>query len=220
MRKPREKIKLDTKKVTLGQYDCSDDPSVVGEFETMWIKHSKYANAIGSFIISFSELENLVNNDLATAINERSQEPGYRIIKYLGFRDKINLLKDDYSTFIKHLKSKQDKIRLLSESKIIYDKLCELSEFRNKVAHANWESLDLSGFVRTKIIENKDDVGIQFEKIKMTPGVLIKFRKQNDAVANKLAQFRDKVLSAYNREDIKNYLRMEKIKNKALEKVK
>jgi hypothetical protein len=69
------------------------------------------------------------------------------------------------------------------------------------VAHAHWHSLDLSGFVRTKIIENKDDAGIQFEKVKMTPGVLVKFRKQNESLANKLATFRDKVWNVHNLED-------------------
>jgi hypothetical protein len=196
MRKPKEKIKLDTKKVTLGQYDCFDDIDVDGEFETIENQHAKYASAIGSFIISFSELEDTVNNDLATAINERGHEPGYRIIKYLSFRDKINLLNDDYSMLIKFLDSKSTKARLLAELKIIYNKLCELSEFRNKIAHANWQSLDSSGFVRTKIVENKDDIGIQFEKVKMTPGVLVKFRKQNEAISNKLELFREKVWNA------------------------
>ena len=105
MRKPKEKIKLDIKKINLGQYDCSDDTEVIGEFETIENQHAKYANSIGSFIISFSQLEDTVDNDLATAINERAHEPGYRIIKFLSFRDKINLLKDDYSSHIKYLES-------------------------------------------------------------------------------------------------------------------
>lgn len=215
MRKPNEKIELNTKRVTLGQYDCSDEVEVVGEFETIENQHSKYANSIGSFIISFSELEDTVNNDLATAINEGAHDPGYRIIKYLNFRNKINLLNDDYSMSIKFLESKSTKKRLLFELKTIYNKLSELNEFRNKVAHANWQSLDLSGFVRTKIVESKDEndnAGIQFEKVKMTPGVLIKFRKQNESMSNKLGLFREKVWNSHNREERRRYIKMEKTK--------
>ena len=214
MRKPKEKIKLEIKKVDLGQYGESENKTVVGEFETIENQHTKYSNAIGSFIISFAELEHAVDNDLATAINERAHEPGYRVIKYLSFRDKINLLKDDYSAHIKYLESPSSKLRLLAELKVIYDKLCELSEFRNKVAHANWHSLDLSGFVRTKIVENKDDIGIQFEKVKMTPGVLIKFRKQNESLSNKLFLFREKVWDTHNQEDIKRWRKNEKLNKK------
>lgn len=214
MRKPKERIKLETKRVYLAQYGGTEDETVEGEFETIANQHAKYASSIGSFVISFSELEDTVDNDLATAISDRTHEPGYRIIKYLSFRDKINLLNDDYSAFIKFLESKSSKTRLLAELKIIYNKLCELSEFRNKVAHANWLSLDTSGFVRTKIVENRDDIGMQLEKVKMTPGVLVKFRKQNEALSNKLSLFRDKVWDAHNRDDRRRYLRMEALKKK------
>lgn len=212
MRNPKERIKLYTKRVYLAQYGGAEDETVEGEFETITNQHAKYAISIGSFIISFSELEDTVDNDLATAISNRAHEPGYRIIKYLSFRDKINLLNDDYSAFIKHIESKSSKIRLLDELKIIYNKLCELSEFRNKVAHANWLSLDKSGFVRTKIVENRDDIGMQLEKVKMTPGVLVKFRKQNEALSNKLSLFRDKIWDAHNREGRRRHLRMEILK--------
>ena len=216
MRKPKEKIKLDIKKINLGQYDCSDDTEVIGEFETIENQHAKYANSIGSFIISFSQLEDTVDNDLATAINERAHEPGYRIIKFLSFRDKINLLKDDYSSHIKYLESVLEKNRLLSELEIIYNKLCELSEFRNKVAHANWQSLDLAGFVRTKIIENKEDSGLQFVKIKMIPGVLVKFRKQNESLSNRLSSYREKVWEAHRKEEYRRYRKNELLKKKVV----
>lgn len=214
MRKPKERIKLETKKVSLAQYGGTEDDTVVGEFETIENQHAKYASAIGSFIISFAELEHAVDDEVATAINERAHEPGYRIIKYLTFRDKINFLNDHYSAYIKFLESKTAKVRLLAELKMIYNKLCELSEFRNKVAHADWLSLDTSGFVRTKIVENRDDIGMQLEKVKMTPGVLVKFRKQNEALVNKMDSFREKVWNAHNREDAIRYRRMEALKKK------
>ena len=214
MRNPKEKIRLETKRVYIGQYGGSEDDSVVGEFETIENQHKKYSSAVGSFIISFAQLEDSVDNDLATAINERMHEPGYRIIKYLSFRDKINLLNDDYVAFIKYCISGSNKIRLLAENKVIHDKLCELSEFRNKVVHANWQSLDSSGYVRTKIVENKDDIGMEFEKVKMTPGVLIKFRKQNEALANRLGLFRERVWDTNNRESARMYRKTESLKRK------
>ena len=85
------------------------------------------------------------------------------------------------------------KEKMLNELNNIYKKLCELSEFRNKVAHADWQSLDKSGFVRTKIVEDKNNVGMQLEKVKMTPGILIKFRRQNEALSKKIDIFRDKI---------------------------
>lgn len=212
MRKPKEKILLETKRIDLGQYGESEDDTVIGEFETIENQHAKYSSAIGSLVLSFSELENTLDNDLATAINERAHEPGYRIIKFLKFRDKINLLKDDYSAHIKYLESSLQKERLLGELEIIYNKLCELSEFRNKVAHANWSSLDHSGFVRTKIIENKEDPGLQFIKIKMTPGVLVKFRKQNESLSNRLSIYREKVWEAHRKEAYQRYRKNELFK--------
>jgi hypothetical protein len=200
MRKPKEKIKLETKKVYLGQYGGTEDETVIGEFETIENQHAKYANSIGSFMISFAELEDAVDSSLATAINERAYEPGYRVIKYLGFRDKINLLYDCHSAYVRLLTSEASRLRLLGKLKILHNKLCELSEFRNKVTHANWQSLDVSGFVRTKVIENRDGVGMQLEKIKMTPSVLIKFRKQNEALVNKMEVFIEKAEDAHSRE--------------------
>lgn len=195
----------------MGQYGwSSEDESCVGEFETMENQYSKYSKSIGMFIISFSNMEDCVERDFAKSILDDADEPGYRIIKYLSFRDKINLLKDDYFALIKYScpKSKQEKI--LYELNVIYSKLVELSEFRNKVAHANWYSLDKNGFVRCKITESKEDVGIVFEKVKMTPSVLIKFTRQNYAISNKLDGFREKIWEAINRYEYRERLKRER----------
>ncbi len=205
------KIKLNKKYSPMGQYGWSnEDDSCVGEFEIMENQYDKYSKSIGMFIISFSNMEDCVERDFAKSIHDDADEPGYRIIKYLSFRDKVNLLKDDYLAFIKYSlpESKQEKI--LSELNIIYSKLVELSEFRNRVAHANWYSLDKNGFVRCKITENKENVGIVFEKVKMTPGVLIKFTRQNYAISHKLDEFREKIWEAINRYEYKEHLKREK----------
>ena len=214
MRKPKEKIKLDTKVAWMGQYGENDDSDILGEFETIERVQEKYAKSIGMLIISFSSLEDTVDRDLATAINDRAYEPGYRIIKYLEFRDKINLLKDDYSAFIKYCFTGKKRIKFIGELKTIYSKLVELSEFRNKIAHANWLSLDKAGFVRYKSIENKVDIGMSFEKVKLTPSVIIKFTRQNIAVSNRLNSFKDKIWEAEKIERWRLHQRQQKRKMK------
>lgn len=205
MRKPKEKIKLDTKLAYLGQYGESEAPEDAGEFEALEQVEKKYAKSIGMLMISFSELEDTVDRDLATAINERTYEPGYRIIKYLEFREKIDLLKDDYSAFIKYFFEGIKQVQFLSEVKVLYAKLVELSEFRNKVAHANWSSLDNAGFVRYRSVENKAEAGMSFQKVKMTPAIIIKFIRQNSAVSNRLGNFREKLWDANNRQEARRY---------------
>ncbi len=205
MRKPKEKIKLDTKLSYMGQYGYSDDIKDEGEFETLKKVEEKYAKSIGMLMISFSELEDTTDKDLATAINERAYEPGYRIIKYLEFREKIDLLKDDYSAYIKYVFEGKKQVQFLAELKLLYLKLIELSEFRNKIAHANWLSLDKEGFVRYKIVENKVEAGMSFHKVKMTPSIIIKFIRQNYAVSNRLGLFRDKLWETNNRQVAKRY---------------
>jgi hypothetical protein len=196
MRKPKEKIKLESKVISFGQFGESEDETVTGEFESIDAKYGQYANAIGCYIISFADMEDSVERDLATAINERAHEPGYRVIKYLNFRNKINLLRDDYASFVKYLIPSPKREKLIDELKTIHNKLCELSEFRNKVAHANWGTLDTDGFVRTKIMESKEDPGTVFLKVKMTPLVLSKFRRQNESISSRLSEFREEVWEA------------------------
>jgi hypothetical protein len=190
MRNPAKKIPLEKKLTRIGQYG-EDTEYPLDDFENARILHKKYAKPIGHFVISFSMLEDSVNNDLATAISERAHEPGYRIIKYLRFRDKIDLLRDDYTAMIKYTCPDTRKEQLLKQLHVIYAKLAELSEFRNRVAHANWSSLDKHGFVRCKLLENKTDDGMVFERVKMTPGVLVKFTRQNEALSHRLGDFRE-----------------------------
>ena len=187
-----KKISLIGKKVPLGQYG-EETETILEDITPIEEKFDSYSNAIGSFMLTFSDLEASVDNDLATAINERTHEPGYRIIKYLKFMNKINLLKDEYTNFICYFVSGSKKDKLIKEINTIHNKLVELNAFRNKVAHADWNSLDDDGFVRTKIEQSKTKGGIDLKKIKMTPNVILKFKRQNIATGNKIAEFRDKI---------------------------
>ncbi|HEV7702004.1 MAG TPA: hypothetical protein VGO63_00970 [Candidatus Paceibacterota bacterium] len=205
MRKPKEKIKLEIKAAYMGQYGTNDEEDTNGEFEVIEEVEEKYARSIGRLVISFSALEDRVDVDLATAISDRAYEPGYRIIKYLEFRQKIDLLRDDYFAFIKYCLTGKKQSKLLSEIKLIYLKLVELSEFRNIIAHANWQSLDEAGFVRYKSVENREGLGMNFRKIKITPSIILKFIRQNYAIASQLSSFRDKVWEADNKEEARRY---------------
>ena len=183
MRKPNEKIPLDTTEDALEQYDHYSD-------EEIFLKQNNYARAIGTFIIAFSELEASLDSLIANSIEDRGDDPGYRIIRYLKFRDKINFSADQYKQLI-HIKktyeslSNKDAEKLNSQLNIINSKLGELSEFRNKIAHANWMTLDNQGYVRTKIILN-DEYFVAFTKIKLSPNVILKFTRQCASLANKI----------------------------------
>jgi NADH dehydrogenase FAD-containing subunit len=92
MRKPKDKIKLDKKYVIVSQYGGEEDNIDYDYNNIIYKEWDKYAFSIGRLIIYFSELEESVNNDFATLINERAHDPGLRIVKYLEFREKVDIL--------------------------------------------------------------------------------------------------------------------------------
>ena len=186
MTKRLGKIKLEKEKAVLDQYDYGVD-------EVIYEKHAQYAPRIGEFFISFSNLEISLNRLIITMISDRSDEEGYRMIKYLNFRNKIELANDQYKYFINYSNSPAIKLRYARRLSAIFKKLQEISEFRNKVAHANWMSLTKKGFVRTKIRENYDGKGVEFENIKITPAILYKFQRQCETLVNDIDDFLDRV---------------------------
>lgn len=186
-RKFKEKIPLEKDSEVLEQYGRpSRDLTLVQE--------TSYSRAIGRFLMSFSSLETALDHMIISAVSDRADERGYRIIKYLEFRDKINLSKDEYKRRISFISLKKTKDALQEKLDVVIRKLEEISEFRNKVAHANWESLEESGFVRTRIKEDKTGEGIRFERVKMTPVIIEKFTRQSKALANSIDRLGEEVL--------------------------
>ncbi len=180
MRKPSQRIQIEKKNNSLDQYDFWAGDAGQKQKEI-------YARSIGLFLIAFSSLESSLDNMLAELINNRSHEPGLRIVKYLNIRVKINIARDHYSRMVKFaLKGKQKKQK---DSEIIFNKLEEISEFRNKIAHGHWVTLEKDGFVRINTKEEKDGSGIYFESVKMTPGVIRKFIRQCESLENKIDIF-------------------------------
>ncbi len=150
-----------------------------------------YSRAIGKFFMSFSYLETSLDHMIITAISERADERGYRVIKYLKFRDKIYYAKGEYSRMVSCIRNRRRKDGFYSRLETICRRLIEISEFRNKVAHANWESLAVSGFVRVKIKDEQSGEGIQFVRVKMTPRVMNRFSRLAISVANDIDRFND-----------------------------
>ncbi|OGG73953.1 hypothetical protein A3A40_03490 [Candidatus Kaiserbacteria bacterium RIFCSPLOWO2_01_FULL_54_20] len=154
-------------------------------------KEKKYSHAIGSFLMAFSYLETALDHLIISSISDRSDEPGYRIIKYLRFRDKTNLANDEYLQLISFIRDKRRKRGYNSKLNKTKKSLEELSEFRNKLAHANWESLTEKGFVRVGTFEDKEGGGVQFKTLKMTPGVINRFTNEVIKTANNIDEWFD-----------------------------
>ncbi len=185
-----QRIELETEIELLEQFGRP-----FGELTT--IQENTYSLAIGKFILAFSYLETSLDHMLITAISDRADEPGYRIIKYLTFRNKINLANDEYRRMISFVRTERKKNSLNSKLKTITKKLEEISEFRNKVAHANWESLSEHGFVRVKIVDDKTGEGIHFVKAKLTPGVMNRFSRLAIKWADEVNEFSEDSPLAY-----------------------
>lgn len=190
LRKPKQKIPLEREKEALEQYASS-------WFDEEYIKEKRYAQSIGNFLILFSVLEEALNSYIARLENERSDDPGYRILKYLNFRNKIFFAKDLSMQIILFSQNGNMKVRNKKKLDIVISKLIEISEFRNKIAHANWSTLGRRGYVRVSIKENYEEGGIEFENIKITPGVINKFSRQVRAITDQIDSFVDEIWEGF-----------------------
>lgn len=151
------------KEEKLDQYDFPWDKD-----EVIFAKEEEYAKEIGGFLIAFSNLESAVNVLIADGISDRSHDLGYKIVKHLKYRNKIELAKELYIPVINSIPVEKIRKKSAQEFERIFTKLVDLGEFRNKVAHANWMSLNKSGYVRTTITSAKDG-SIKFKKVIITP---------------------------------------------------
>lgn len=141
----------------MDQYD-SYDSEYIAERE------DDYAPVIGSFLIAFSGLEHSLNTKIAGMINDRWDGQGYAILRDLEVMEKLNIfnrLALDYLTNVH-----ADKV---DEFRPLYKRLKSIIEFRNVIAHANWETLEKGDYVRVRIISDKTSGRIQFKKISISP---------------------------------------------------
>jgi hypothetical protein len=154
-------------------------------------QEESYSRAIGKFLMAFSYLETSLDHMIITAISDRADERGYRVVKYLKFKDKVDYATGEYRRMISFIRNHRRKNRFISRLDTIIRRLEEIREFRNKVAHAHWTSLSESGFVRVKIQDESTGEGIQFVRVKITPQVMNRFSRLAISVANEIDEFAD-----------------------------
>ena len=157
------------------------------EDEFIFLHKEEYSGSIGEFLISFSNLESALNLMVVNLINGRGHELGYKVIKSLSYSNKIHLAKDLYLLNIELISNQKTKEKKREEFKLILEKLNDLGESRNRIAHANWVTLDKYGYVRTKISSDESGL-VHFIKIKITPKLMQKWARVSDRLASQLFQ--------------------------------
>jgi len=75
----------------------------------------------------------------------------------------------------------------------IKKQLEKMNSFRNKIVHANWQSLDRDRFVRTKIITDPDEGRIKFRRIKMDTELIKSKIRKIDTLANRIENYTDNI---------------------------
>tara|TARA_B100000745_G_scaffold296224_1_gene241319 strand:+ start:4332 stop:4892 length:561 start_codon:yes stop_codon:yes gene_type:complete len=178
-------MKIESKKLYLDEeYSESED--------NIYDQYHEYSYRIGSFLMDFSSLEDTIDSLLIERINDRSHEFGFQTIKLFKFKQKIILLRDNYKSLIRYLSSDSKKLRLLSIVDSSYADLVKLSEFRNKVAHANWETLDKNFFVTTDVKE--DTQGVYFVRTKISCRLLYNASRKCGSLSKRIFNDHEKIL--------------------------
>lgn len=162
-------------------------------------KEIKLQESIGKLFISFSFLEQGLNDALCSLINDRADSFGILIIRKMFFKQKLNLYKDMVFDFIRCVGGPVKNKKLLDKADNIIKKAEELSEFRNDIAHADWATLDKDNFVTISIdVDNKKEEGVHYKKMKITPAIIIKFVRQNEALQDKFNELREDLYDLLN----------------------
>lgn len=142
----------------------------------------RYESRIGRLFIRFSELEHNLDIAIVEHVSDRSHDLGYMVLDGLSLYNKIELFRRLLHSYTKHVRPS----RLKSFPSIV-TKLHEARTFRNYVAHANWRTLETSGYVRTKVTEKEGD--IVFKKVRVTPSVLDAWVRRIDRLDALLYEF-------------------------------
>lgn len=145
-----------TKKQQMDQYDSGSLGEPVPE-EIL----EQYAPKIGELILTFSELEHILNGELVKAISDRADTVGYSVIGGMRYRQKIELFTNLFGPLVYSVGNKE-----LGETlDDLVSRLISTSEYRNNVAHAEWCNMDEDSHVRVKIKSDKLGTTSIFNKI-------------------------------------------------------
>jgi hypothetical protein len=141
---------------------------------------------IGKYIFEFNVLEREVTMAIADKINEADSSAGYEETWKMRTKEKI---KKFYSLYLEST-SGEDKDKLES----LKQKLNEMNTFRNKVAHANWQTLDESNQVRTRVSINDKDKDAEFEFTKIDKETLTSNTQNVAELWDEIQHFKERVL--------------------------
>ena len=166
----------------LEQYDY-----VLGEYIEK-VK-SKYAPRIGLFFIRFSALEHTLNICIADRLLDRTHQFGYIVIEGMTLNGKIELFRKLFQGFLKGAHRKHT-VRL----RVLVKKLHAARVFRNYVSHANWNTLEHTGYVRTRIDEADGD--LVFKQVRVTPKVINAWIRRVVELERRLEDFAESVQDA------------------------
>ena len=137
-------------------------------------------------MIYFSYLEHDLNCAIAD-LDDDCHENGYVIIEKLTIYNKIDLFYKFYVR-LESFNDKKTKIKLDE----IKSELLRINTFRNDIAHANWQTLNKKGFVRTKIVVDAEEGFVKFQKIQITPKIIRNNIKAIHKLMNKIERYTEK----------------------------
>jgi hypothetical protein len=146
---------------------------------------AKYAPRIGLFLIRFSSLEHALDIHLAERLSDRAHHFGYVLIEGMRLDSKIKLFRKLFLGFVKATNPK-----FAANVETIVKRLHAARTFRNYVAHANWNSLQNNGYVRTKI--DASDGEVVFKRVRISPKVINAWTRRVIALEKKLDEFVEK----------------------------
>lgn len=193
MRNIKKKIQKEIKTKPFDQYFDYEENNLSKQ------KEVKLQESIGKLFMSFSFVEQDLNDALCSLINDRADSVGVLIIRKMFFKQKLNIYKDMVSDFIRCVGGPTKSKKLLNKTDSVIKKAEELSEFRNDIAHADWTTLDKDNFVTISIeIDNKKEEGVHYKKMKITPGIIIKYVRQNEALQDKFNELREDLYNLLN----------------------
>lgn len=151
---------LEMKKQNLDQEDYFNNEYIEKVSE-------KYSQLMGLFIIKFSELEHEINQAIAKSFIDDDDSEGYHIIKFLNTNSRIELF---YEIYLERASLMDLKIK--PKLKNMKKDLDAIRTFRNKLVHANWPTLDKSGYVRTEMKSDKEEGIIKLIHVKILPSTI------------------------------------------------
>ncbi|MCX6822852.1 MAG: hypothetical protein NTX91_02545 [candidate division SR1 bacterium] len=152
----------------------------------------KYSEVLGKFFMEFSLLEHELNTSIAEIINDASHDIGYQVMEQMKMGNKIDLFYRLYNSMLSYSNEiKSKKIKRKERLNNIKSSLGIINDFRNQLAHANRQTIQKNGLVRTRFSSDKISGQIKLKNIQIKPNdIRIKINEINK-IANKLRNYKE-----------------------------